>query len=54
MTVQRSPSGKAPDLYCPKCERHTYCIEKIHCWICPLCRHVLAYKEEKEIDTYEI
>jgi len=42
-----------PYMYCLKCKRWCYSTEKIHCWICPVCRQILDYKpvvkwEEKD------
>ena len=36
-----------PYIYCLTCKRWCYATEKIHCWICPVCRTILTYKEKE-------
>ena len=45
MTNQTMLDNKKPYLRCPRCERWLFSIEKLHCYICPICRHILKYKD---------
>jgi hypothetical protein len=33
--------------FCGRCGQWVKMVEKLHCWICPKCRLILKYKEEK-------